>query len=78
MKKQLIYYTLIGLIIGAGAGYLYYHYVGCAGGTCAITSRPVPSTLYGAMMGGLLMNSVADYVRGRKRTEAQDDQDSNT
>lgn len=48
---------LIGILLGAAAGYLYYHFVGCASGTCAITSRPLNSTLYGAMMGGLLFHS---------------------
>jgi len=49
--------TIIGIVAGAIAGYLYYYFVGCSGGTCAITSRPVNSTLYGAMMGGLLLNT---------------------
>jgi len=48
--------TIIGLVLGAVGGYLYYHYVGCASGTCAITSKPLNSTLYGAVMGGLLLN----------------------
>lgn len=48
--------TLIGILTGAIAGYLYYHFIGCASGTCAITSKPLNSTLYGAMMGGLLLN----------------------
>lgn len=48
--------TLVGVIIGAVGGYLYYHFVGCASGTCSITSKPLNSTLYGAMMGGLLLN----------------------
>lgn len=58
MKRTILFLTFIGILIGAGAGYLYYHYVGCAGGTCAITSRPITSTLYGAMMGGLLLNAI--------------------
>lgn len=45
--------TIIGLIVGAIGGYLYYHFIGCSSGTCAITSKPLNSTLYGAMMGGL-------------------------
>lgn len=49
--------TLLGILIGAIAGYAYYHFVGCASGTCAITSKPVNSTLYGAIMGGLLLSS---------------------
>jgi phage shock protein E len=48
--------TIIGIVAGAIGGYLYYHYVGCASGTCAITSKPINSTLYGAMMGGLFLN----------------------
>lgn len=48
--------TILGIFIGAIGGYLYYHYVGCASGTCAITSKPLNSALYGAMMGGLLLN----------------------
>jgi phage shock protein E len=49
--------AIIGVALGALAGYLYYYYVGCASGTCAITSKPINSTLYGAMMGGLLLSS---------------------
>jgi len=47
---------IIGVIIGAIGGYLYYYFIGCASGTCAITSKPMNSTLYGAFMGGLLLN----------------------
>lgn len=49
-------FTLIGLVAGAIGGYLYYFYVGCASGTCPITSNPLNMTLYGALMGGLLLN----------------------
>ena len=48
--------TVIGILIGAIGGYLYYHYVGCASGTCPITSKPVNSTFYGAVMGSLFFN----------------------
>ncbi len=44
----------IGAVLGAIAGYLYWNYVGCTSGTCAITSKPVNSTLYAAVMGALL------------------------
>lgn len=47
--------AIAGIVAGAIGGYLYYYFVGCASGTCAITSRPLNSTLYGAMMGGLLL-----------------------
>ena len=48
--------TIIGVVVGAIGGYLYYHYVGCASGTCPITSKPLNSTLYGAVMGSLFFN----------------------
>lgn len=46
-----------GLMTLAGgiAGYLYYYYVGCATGTCPITSNPVLSVGYGALIGLVLV-----------------------
>ena len=46
---------LIGATIGAIIGWIYWSEVGCSSGTCAITSKPINSTLYGAMMGALLL-----------------------
>ncbi|GAA4764379.1 MULTISPECIES: DUF6132 family protein [Flavobacterium] len=54
LKKYLS--TIIGIIFGTIAGYLYYKYIGCISGTCAITSKPINSSLYGAIMGGLVGN----------------------
>lgn len=56
MNKKAIIITGIGIVVGAIAGYAYYFYMGCASGTCAITSNPLNSTIYGAAMGGLLFN----------------------
>lgn len=47
-------FIAIGMVLGAIAGYAYYYFIGCASGTCAITSKPINSSLYGAMMGGLM------------------------
>ncbi len=46
--------NLIGIAVGAFAGWLYWHFIGCSSGTCAITSKPLNSTLYGALMGYLV------------------------
>ena len=43
--------VLIGLTLGAAAGYGWYRLVGCRTGTCLITSRWWTSTAYGALMG---------------------------
>lgn len=45
---------IIGIIIGGALGFLYYAKVGCASGSCPITSSPYISTIYGAVMGFLL------------------------
>lgn len=45
---------MIGSLLGAIGGYIYWQQIGCDSGTCAITSKPLNSTLYGAMMGALL------------------------
>ena len=60
MKKWLLNnkLTVIGAIAGAIGGYLYYYFVGCASGTCGITSSPVNSTLYFAILGGLIVNLI--------------------
>jgi len=54
MKKNWFY--IAGAIIGGVGGYLYWRYVGCSSGTCPITSSPVMSTIWGALMGGLLLS----------------------
>jgi hypothetical protein len=64
MTKKAILITGIGIAIGAIAGYLYYFYIGCVSGTCSITSKPLNSTLYGALMGGLVFNM---FVKSHKK-----------
>ena len=51
-RKHLL--TIIGVGVGAIAGYFYWQQIGCNSGNCAITSNPVNSTIYGSIMGGLL------------------------
>ncbi len=45
---------MLGMVVGAFAGFLYWQQVGCNTGTCLITSKPVNSTIYGAIMGAFL------------------------
>lgn len=54
-RKYLL--EIIGGILGGIGGYAYYHFVGCSSGSCAITSKPVNSMLYGTFMGFLLFSS---------------------
>lgn len=52
MKNNWLY--VAGAIAGALAGFFYWQQIGCSSGTCAITSKPLNSTLYFALMGALL------------------------
>ena len=60
--------TIIGVIVGAIGGYLYYRLVGCESGACAITSSPINSTIYGMLLGGLLFN----MFKKEKTTQSTD------
>jgi hypothetical protein len=49
---------LIGTLLGAMAGFLYYYFIGCANGSCMIASNPLVSVPYGAILGFLLSGSI--------------------
>lgn len=61
LKKSVWY--LPGAAIGAIGGYFYWKYFGC-NGTCLITSSPVRSIIYFAVM-GTLVNSM--FQSNRKK-----------
>jgi len=69
IKSYLNLRLAIGLVLGAIAGYAYYFYVGCESGSCAITSSPVNSTLYGVLFGGLL------FYKKSKKEDSSKNQD---
>ena len=52
------------VIIGALLGFAYYYFIGCAHGTCPITSNPYVSTGYGSLLGLAL----ASGISGGKQT----------
>lgn len=45
--------ALLLTLTGALFGHLYYIKIACVGGTCAITSNPIFSTIYGTFLGYL-------------------------
>jgi hypothetical protein len=53
--SQIIYRKILPVVAGALLGYAYYYYIGCNSGTCAITSSPYISTIYGGVIGLLLV-----------------------
>lgn len=60
MSKKTLILTLAGIVFGAIAGYIYWNQIGCSSGQCMITSKWTNSTIYGGVMGGLLLNIFAD------------------
>lgn len=56
MNKSVVIW-IVGIVLGAIGGYLYWYFIGCNSGTCMITSSPVNSTLYGGVMGALVINT---------------------
>lgn len=56
MGKERMIRIMIGLVSGGLIGFLYYRFVGCRSGACMITSNPYLSTLYWALLGGLVAN----------------------
>lgn len=69
MTKKQYLITAVGIVVGLVAGYTYYHFIGCLSGTCAITSKPLNSTLHGGMMGGLLFNMFVSSKAEKKHKD---------
>jgi len=63
LKSRSFWKPFLAVFLGGLAGFLYYHFVGCTSGTCAITSSPYMSTIWGGAMGYFLVNSPC--ARGR-------------
>lgn len=53
LNKKFLKKISLGIILGGAVGFAYYYFIGCKSGTCAITSSPVNSTLYGVVLGVL-------------------------
>ena len=53
-------------LVGSAGGFLYYRYVGCATGPCAVTSSPWLSTGFGCVLGSLLY-TVLRPGRGKRQ-----------
>ncbi len=67
VQKNRLYF--IGAAIGAIAGFLYWKFVGCSSGTCAITSNPIVSTIYFSIIGTLV---ISVFQRNNNTSEQHD------
>lgn len=69
--KQLQKYKfeIAGAILGGIGGYLYYRYVGCAGGACPIGSNAISSTIYFALMGAIFFSLFSNPLKKLKKDD---------
>jgi hypothetical protein len=56
MGRKKMIAIIIGAVVGGVVGYLYYRFIGCRSGACIITGNPYISTIYWAVLGGLIAN----------------------
>ena len=47
---------ITGIFAGGILGFAYYFFIGCETGSCAITSKPFNSSVYGMVMGYLMFS----------------------
>lgn len=58
--------NIIPVLLGALGGFLYYTFIGCYSGSCAITSNPLMSTFYGALIGFVFTDFKTSIKKGEK------------
>jgi hypothetical protein len=63
-KKFLV--ISIGIVVGLIAGFLYWKKVGCASGTCPLTSHWYSTTAVGGVLGYLFSDIFASKIKGEK------------
>jgi hypothetical protein len=56
-KSWYFWKPFLSVVIGGLGGFLYYYFVGCNSGTCAITSNPYNSIIMGSFLGFFLTGS---------------------
>jgi len=72
MRIEIVQYgkKILPVVVGAVAGYAYYYYyIGCLGASCPITGNPWSSTVYGAMIGALIVPWKKRRVADARDTE---------
>lgn len=65
-------WKLLGVTLGAVAGFAYWYFIGCNSGTCPIQSNWHTSTLYGGFIGYILPKS-PKKDSGNKELENSED-----
>lgn len=54
MGRKEMLKIIMGVLAGGVVGFLYNRFIGCKSGVCLISKNPYLSTLYWALLGGLI------------------------
>jgi hypothetical protein len=54
LKSKYFLKPLLGVVTGGIGGFLFFYFVGCRTGSCAITSNPVNSIAAGSVLGFII------------------------
>lgn len=54
-------WQILGGLLGGIAGYFYWKEIGCVTGTCPITSKPLNSILYFAVLAYFVTGTIAGF-----------------
>jgi hypothetical protein len=57
VSKWSFWRPIIAIVSGGFLGFLYYHFIGCSGGSCPITSNPYSSIIVGGLFGLFIVTS---------------------
>jgi len=65
IKKRKV--SFLFLFLGGLGGFLYWRLIGCSSGTCPITSKWHASILYGMILGWLVGDLIASFLKEKPR-----------
>jgi hypothetical protein len=70
-KSEIIKWSkrILPVVFGAGGGYAYYYFIGCASGACPISSNPYISIFFGGVLGALFIprtQKEGDALEGKR------------
>ena len=57
LKSRIFWKPFLGIFVGGLGGFLYFYFVGCKTGSCAITSNPLSSIITGSVFGLFIISS---------------------
>lgn len=69
MRNRKILIRLAFVVIGTVGGFLYWRFIGCASGTCPLTSNWISSSLFGAGAGYLLADVFLEKKAEKEKQE---------